>query len=384
MISLSTYLDFNASTPIDEDVLQVMIDTYKNCYGNADSRTHIYGNRAREEIEKSRTTIAKTLSVKNSEVFFTSGATESNNIALFGLIEYAKSIGKKHIVTSAIEHKSVLEPLNYLSENGFEISYVYPNHTGRVNPYDLYKFIRDDTFLVSIMHVNNETGIIQPVKEIGEYLEGKGIYFHVDAAQSFGKLIDELKEIKCDMLSISAHKMYGPQGIGALVIKRNKYKLPPIKPIMFGGGQEHGFRPGTLSTALIVGFGKACELAEKYQKRNSEYYLDIKNKLIKILDDSGVQYIVNGAQEYCVPNVINISFNGVNSEAAMLATNNFCCVSNGSACSSNNYGFSYVLDSMGLSKDIVSSALRISWGLNVNREVFSDFINMINTIKGLQ
>lgn len=381
---MATYLDFNASTPMDDKVLEIMIDTYKHHYGNADSRTHRFGENARKIVEDSRSIIANALSVNKNEVFFTSGATESNNIAILGLVEYANSIAKKHIISTTIEHKSVLEPLMVLRKNGFEITFIAPDESGRINPDDVIKEIRDDTLLVSVMHVNNETGIIQPVKEIGDFLKDKDILFHVDAAQSFGKIIDELKEINFDMLSICAHKMYGPQGIGALVLRRKKYQLPPIKPIMFGGGQEHGFSPGTLSTALIAGFGKACELAVQNKKENSDHYASSKTKILSILDESGVKYAVNGVQDYCISNTINISFEGVNSEAAMLATNQFCGVSNGSACSSNGYGSSYVLKSMGLPQSRISSAIRISWGTKSNDELFLNFSKMVNRIKELQ
>lgn len=244
------YLDYNASTPIDKRVIDVMVDVYRNSYGNADSRTHEYGENARKIVEDSRQLVANLLGVKKDEVFFTSGATESDNIAILGLREYAESQNKKHIITTSIEHKAVIEPTQVLSKNGFDVTYIKPDESGRVNADDVLNAVREDTLLVSVMHANNETGVIQPVTEIGEELSKKGVLFHIDAAQSFGKLVDELKNTKYDMLSASAHKMYGPQGIGTLVLRKKRYKLPPVKSIMFGGSQEHGLRPGNYSDSL--------------------------------------------------------------------------------------------------------------------------------------
>ncbi len=258
---MSIYLDYNATTPIDERVLDCMIDVYKNHVGNADSRTHSFGEDARSIVENARKNVAYLLGINSDEVFFTSGATESNNISLQGLREYAHETGKKHIISTAIEHKAVLETARYLSKQGFDVDFVSPGLSGRVNEDEIINKISDKTLIVSVMHVNNETGIIQPVKEIGEELQKRNIYFHVDATQSCGKLVDELKSLKYNMLSFSAHKLMGPQGVGVLVLRKNAYKLPPIKPIMFGGQQEHGIRPGTIPVALVAGCGEACKLA---------------------------------------------------------------------------------------------------------------------------
>lgn len=273
---MSVYLDYNASTPLDNRVLDVMSDVYQNKYGNADSRTHDYGDAARQIVENSRQSVANLLGVKKDEVFFTSGATESDNISILGLQNYADKIGKKHIVTTAIEHKAILEPLGVLEKNGYEISYIRPDKSGRINADELLSAVREDTLLVSVMHANNETGIIQPVDVIGEELSKTDTFFHIDAAQSCGKLVEELRSIKYNMLSASAHKMYGPQGIGTLVLKKKRYKLPPVTSIMYGGSQEHGIRPGTVPTALIAGFGKACEIAVNEYSDNLTQYKKIK------------------------------------------------------------------------------------------------------------
>ena len=217
---MGIYLDFNSSSPIDERVLTAMIDVYRNVAGNADSRTHNFGVSARQVVENARGEVASLLNVNKDEVFFTSGATESNNIVLQGLKEYSEKTGKKHIITTSIEHKAIIETCKAMEKLGFEVSYVNPKLDGRVAYEDVVSLVREDTLIVSIMHVNNETGIIQPVKEIGEFLADKEVYFHIDATQSFGKLVDELKQIKFDMLSMSAHKIGGPQGIGALILKK--------------------------------------------------------------------------------------------------------------------------------------------------------------------
>ena len=258
LIQMSTYLDYNASAPIDLRVLDCMVDVYKNSIGNADSRTHGFGEKARSVVEDARKQVATLLGTSSDEVFFTSGATESNNIAIRGLVDYGKKNGKMHIITTAIEHKAVLETVKHLSENGFEVEFIKPGINGRVNAPDVLDKVREDTLLVSVMHVNNETGIIQPVKEIGDALAQRNVLFHVDATQSCGKLVDEIRGIKYNMLSFSAHKLMGPQGIGVLVLKKNRYKLPPVKNIMYGGQQEHGIRPGTIPVTLMGRKKKSC------------------------------------------------------------------------------------------------------------------------------
>ena len=260
---MAVYLDYNATTPIDERVLEVMIDVYRNHYGNADSRTHNHGDQARMIVENARVQVALLLGVNSTEVFFTSGATESNNIAIQGLEAYACSSEKKHIITTSIEHKAVLETAKAMKERGFELDLINPDESGRINADELLAKVRNDTLLVSVQHVNNETGIIQPVKEIGNTLSEKGVLFHVDATQSCGKLVEEIRELKYDMLSFSAHKLEGPQGIGCLILRKKNYKIPPVKGIMYGGQQEHRIRPGTIPVALVAGCGKACEIAAK-------------------------------------------------------------------------------------------------------------------------
>ena len=381
---MSVYLDFNSSAPIDERVLEYMIGVYRNAYGNADSRTHEFGDSARRIVEDARGRVSSILGTGKDEVFFTSGATESNNIVLQGLKHYALESGKKHIITSAIEHKSVLETAKAMQLDGFEVDFVKPGLNGRVSTEEIIGLVRDDTLLVSIMHVNNETGVIQPVKEIGQYLTDLNTLFHIDATQSFGKLVDELREIKYDMLSMSAHKIGGPQGVGALVLRKKQYKLPPVKGIMFGGQQEHGIRPGTIPVSLVAGLGKACQIAEEEYHDNQEKCESIKCRILDILDGSGIDYEINGDQTCSVSGTLNVCFNGVSSEALMLASRQYCGVSNGSACNSSSYSPSFVLTAMGIPVEKIENSIRISWGASSDPDEVADaFENLVQVAKML-
>lgn len=382
---MSVYLDYNASAPIDLRVLDVMVDVYKNNIGNADSRTHNYGENARNIVENARKQVASLLAVSSDEVFFTSGATESNNIAIQGLREYAEKTNKKHIITTAIEHKAVLETVKYLSSEGFEVDIIAPDESGRVDANMILSKVKENTLLVSVMHVNNETGIIQPVKELGDELEKREVLFHIDATQSCGKLVDEIRGLKYNMLSFSAHKLMGPQGVGVLVLRKKLYRLPPVKAILFGGQQEHGIRPGTIPVALTAGCGKACEIAEYEYKKNNVYMHAIKEKVLAELDSSGVEYHINGNQEYCIGSTLNICIDGVSSEALMISTKQYCGLSNGSACTSKSYSPSYVLEAMGIPIEQIESSIRISWGPDaVIDEVDNNFRELLEIAKQIK
>lgn len=382
---MGIYLDNNSSSPIDERVLAVMVDVYSNSYGNADSRTHNHGEQARTIVENARKQVASLLGINSSEVFFTSGSTESNNIAIQGLEEYALKTNKKHIITSAIEHKSILETVNMMKKKGFEIDILKPDLSGRINAQEILDRVREDTLLVSIMHVNNETGIIQPVNELGVELEKRDVLFHIDATQSCGKLVDQIRNLKYNMLSFSAHKLKGPQGVGVLVLKKKRYKLPPVKNIMYGGQQEHGIRPGTIPVALVAGCGKACEIAENEYKKNSQICKSLKGILEELLNDSGIDYHYNGNQDYCIYSSANICFKGVMSEALMLSSKQYCSVSNGSACTSKSYSPSYVLKAMGIPVEDIENSIRISWESETNENEFRDNVSkMIEIAKNLK
>lgn len=382
---MSVYLDYNASAPIDIRVLDAMVNVYKNNYGNADSRTHDFGDQARKIVENARKQVASLLGVHSDEVFFTSGATESNNIAIQGLRKYAEKTGKKHIISTGIEHHSVLNTIHALSDEGYDVELINPDKSGRIDARQVLDKVREDTLLVSVMHVNNETGIIQPVNEIGDALTNKNVIFHVDATQSCGKLVEEVRSLKYDILACSAHKLMGPQGVGALVLRKKNYVLPPVSPLTYGGQQEKGIRPGTIPVALVAGFGKACELAAEEHTNNQIICKKIKNSILSNLDHSGVIYFINGDQQFCVDSAINICFKDVSSEALMMSTKQYCGISNGSACTSKDYSPSYVLRAMGLSDDEALSSVRLSWGNNTNLpDVIDGFGMLLATVKNFQ
>ena len=375
---MSVYLDYNASAPIDERVLNRMIEVYTNHFGNADSRTHSYGTDANKIVEESRRAIANILNIDSSDLFFTSGSTESNNMAIVGLLDYAIQSGRNHFITTAIEHKSVLESMHYLERHGCTVDYVAPDSSGRIKPEQIIDLISEKTVLVSLMHVNSETGIIQPIEEVGKELARRGVLFHVDATQSFGKMNDVLRNSQYDMLSITAHKIGGPQGVGAFVLRRGKnYKRPPVAPLMFGGQQERGYRPGTTPVALVAGFAYAAQLCDEEEQENYQRCVKIKQQFIDSI--ASLNYQINGAPQYCIPSTINISFPGVDAEGIFLAMKNEYAFSNGSACNSNSHLPSYVLAAMGIPEQQINESVRISW--NGNTQV--DFKELVNYIKSM-
>lgn len=376
---MGVYLDYNASAPIDSIVLDKMIDVYRNDIGNPDSRTHDFGDNARSVVEDARKQVADLLSIDSTEVYFTSGATESNNIAIQGLAEHSQATGKNHIITTSIEHKAVLETVKQMSQRGFEIDIVNPDSSGRVKAEDILNLVKTNTLLVSVMHVNNETGIIQPVDVIGDALQDKDVFFHIDATQSCGKLVEEIKHLKYNMLSFSAHKMGGPQGVGVLVLKRLKGKRLPVKAITYGGQQENGIRPGTVPVALVAGCGAACCLAAKNYREANKRAKEIKAMIMNELEKSGLDYQVIGDENYCIDSTLNVALKGIVSEALMLSTKMYCGVSNGSACTSKSYSPSYVLAAMGIPDETINCAIRISWGYR--SEIDKVRVNIQNMLK---
>ena len=381
---MSIYLDWNASAPIAPEVVETMMEVYQNQIGNADSRTHAYGEAVRAVVEHARKQVAALLGVTSAEVFFTSGATESSNIAIQGLAAYAEQSGKRHIITSAIEHKAVLETVKAMGRRGFDVDIVAPEPSGRVAKEKIMEKLRADTLLVSLMHVNNETGVIQPVEELGAELEKREILFHVDATQSCGKLVDELRRLKYRMLSFSAHKMRGPQGVGVLVLKKRDYKLPPVKAILYGGEQERGIRPGTIPAALAAGCGKACELATMRYKEDSRKLQQIKAMLLQMIDEAGLAYSINGDAEFSLPSTLNLSLHGISAEALMIAARGDCAISNGSACTSKSYAPSYVLAAMGVPEEQIESSIRLSWGAETDEALLkTEFAKLLTAAKAL-
>jgi cysteine desulfurase len=353
------YLDCNATTPIDPRVQGEVLKYMTEEFGNAGSRTHTYGQTAKERVNRARQEVADVVAARSEEVIFTSGATESNNLALLGLAAHGEKSGRRHIISTQIEHKAVLEPLQALAGRGFEVTLLPPTPGGWVEPQEVAQALRPDTLLVSVMGVNNETGAIQPIDEIAAELAEHKAYFHVDGAQAFGKLIAPLRNGRIDLISISGHKVYAPKGIGALVSRRRGYRRVPLQPLMYGGGQERGLRPGTLPVPLIAGLGMAAAVALEDNAKWRSYCSGFKAKLIAALEPLGIE--LNGDARRTVPHTVNLSLPGIDSEAAILALKDIVAVSNGSACTSQSYQPSHVLAAMRIPPDRVSGALRLSW-----------------------
>ncbi|HIF9109010.1 TPA: cysteine desulfurase DndA [Photobacterium damselae] len=374
---MSIYLDFNATTPVLREVADLVYKLMVEEFGNAGSRTHEYGVSAKKVVSLARGQVASMVDAEPNDVIFTSGATESNNIALLGLAAYGELEHRKHIITTKIEHKAVLEPVDHLEKQGFDVTYLEVNESGVIDPADLALALRENTLFVSIMHVNNETGSIQPIKEICDVLQHNKAYLHVDAAQSFGKLSDDLKNERIDLISASGHKLYAPKGIGALIMRKRGYIKPPLQPIIFGGGQEKGLRPGTLAVPLIAGFGLACEIAKSSAPKWRAHAQQLKDSLVIELDKIGSLY--NG--ENSSPFVLNFSVPGVNSESLMVALKGIAAVSNGSACTSSSYKSSHVLTAMGLEEERISGAVRLSWGAMTESLPVREILDRIEQVR---
>jgi len=354
------YFDFAATTPVDRRVAELMMRYLCDEVGNPGSRTHTYGVNARMAVEQARTHVATLVSATDDEVIFTSGATEANNISILGLAAYGERTGQRHIVTTAVEHKAVLEPVQHLAEAGFDVTILPVGQGGIVDPEQLRAALRTDTLLVSVMHVNNETGVLQPLTELGEAMSDHPAFLHVDGAQGFGKELELLRNHRIDLISISGHKIYGPQGTGALITrKRNGTDRPPLQSLVFGGGQERGIRPGTVSVPLTVALGEATRLAGQENATRTSTANTISEALITFIEAAGGA--VNGDRSHAIPQIVNASFRGLDSEAFIVATKAHIAISNGAACSSHSYERSHVLEAMGLDPWRVSGAVRFSF-----------------------
>ncbi len=376
------YLDYMSTTPMDKRVVNEVVKymDVDGCFGNPSSSTHRFGIQASAAVEKARKNVAKLINAEPFEVFFTSGATESDNLAIRGAALFHQRRGK-HLITSEIEHKAVLDVFRQLEREGFEVTYLKPDENGLVSASSLSEAIRDDTILVSLMYVNNEIGTIQDVEGYAAITSASGVLLHVDASQAAGKLPIDLKKIPIDLLSLTAHKIYGPKGVGALYIKQ-KPKVR-IQPVIFGGGQEQGVRPGTLPTHQIVGFGEACKLALNEMGEEQDRLVKLRNKLwLQLKNIEGIR--LNGDLENRIGNNLNVCFEGLNGESLIFALKDIA-VSSGSACTSSTVEPSYVLRAMGVPDLLADTAIRISIGRFTTEEEVDYCAQYIqNTVKWLQ
>jgi cysteine desulfurase len=354
------YLDYAATCPVDPRVLEAMLPYFSDRYGNAASRTHVFGWQAEEAVEAARREIATSLNADPKEITFTSGATESNNLAIKGVIEYLVETGKKHIITAVTEHKAVLDTCKHLERHGCEVTYLAVAVDGRVTPEQVAAAIRPDTAIASLMLANNETGVVNPVTEIGAVCRAAGVLFHTDAVQAFGKIPVDVEAMNIDLASLSAHKLYGPKGVGALYIRRRKPRVR-IAPQIHGGGHERGTRSGTLNVPGIVGFGYAAKLAREELVSESARILGLREHLRRRLVTEIPHAIVNGSLEHRLPGTLNISFAYVEGESLLMGLKDIA-VSSGSACTSASLEPSYVLRAMGLDDEMAHSSLRITIG----------------------
>jgi cysteine desulfurase len=356
-VKLPIYLDYSATTPVDPRVAQKMIPYLTEFFGNPASRSHAFGWKAEEAVEEARGHVAALIGADPKEIVWTSGATEGNNLAIKGAAQFYKTKGK-HLVTQKTEHKATLDTMRELERQGFECTYLEVEENGLV---DLNKFeaaLRPDTLLASIMMVNNEIGVIQPVAEIGEICRARGIILHCDAVQAAGKLPIDLSTLKVDLLTITAHKMYGPKGIGALYVRRKPRVR--IEPQIHGGGHERGFRSGTLATHQIVGFGEAARIARLEMAADNERIRALRDRLLQGLS-SMEEVVVNGDLERRIPGNLNVSFNYVEGESLLMAIKDIA-VSSGSACTSASLEPSYVLRALGRSDELAHSSIRFTLG----------------------
>lgn len=358
------YMDHNATTPLDSEVFDAMKPYFMEHFGNASSSTHIFGKIARDAVEEARSRVAKLINAREVDIIFTSGATESDNMAIKG-VAWARKEAGNHIITTPIEHKAVIESCRWLEKQGFEVTYLPVDKYALVDPGDVKKAIKDSTILVSVMYANSEVGTIEPIKEIGEITSEKGITFHCDAVQAFGKVPLDVDELKVDLLAMSAHKMYGPKGVGALYT-RKRVKLAPF---MSGGGQEKRRRSGTLNVPGIVGFGKASEIALSTMDQESKRLTKLRERLLNGITKRIEHVHLNGHPEKRIPNNLNISFDYVEGEGLIMALKNVA-VSSGSACTSDTLEPSYVLKAMGISDVTAHSSIRFGLGKsNTEKEV---------------
>lgn len=352
------YLDYQSTTPCDPRVVEVMLPYFSEKFGNPHSRNHSFGWEAEEAVEKSRAQIAALINADPKEIIFTSGATESNNLALRGIAGFYGH-KKNHIITSVIEHKCILDTCRYLQQQGFEVTYLPVSEKGLVNPQDVRNAIKDTTCMVSIMAVSNEIGVIQPIAEIGAICRESGTFFHTDAAQAVGKMPVDVKAMQIDLMSISAHKIYGPKGVGALYVSRKPRVR--LSAMITGGGQERGMRSGTLAPMLCVGFGAACALSQEIMPQETQRLKALTQRFYDGVTSQLEEVYLNGDAEKRIPGNLNLSFAYVEGEGLMMAMKDLC-VSSGSACTSASLEPSYVLRAIGVGEDLAHTSIRFGLG----------------------
>jgi cysteine desulfurase len=378
-MKLPIYFDYSATTPVDKRVAEKMMQflTTDGCYGNPASRSHKFGWQAEEAVDIARNHIADLINADPREIVFTSGATESDNLAIKGAAHFYSKKGK-HIITCKTEHKAVLDTCRELERQGYEVTYLDPEDNGLIDLKKLEAAMRDDTVVVSIMHVNNEIGVIQDIAEIGEMCRARKIAFHVDAAQSVGKIHIDMQALKVDLLSISAHKMYGPKGIGALYVRRKPRMR--LEAQMHGGGHERGMRSGTLATHQIVGMGEACRIAKEELDQDLAHVTKMRDRMWAGIKDME-QVFVNGDFDKRYPGNLNVSFNFVEGESLIMSLKDLA-VSSGSACTSASLEPSYVLRALGLNDEMAHSSIRFSFGRFTTEEEIDYAIEIIKKAIG--
>ncbi|HLD99907.1 MAG TPA: IscS subfamily cysteine desulfurase [Bdellovibrionota bacterium] len=381
-MKLPIYLDYHSTTPVDPEVLRTMVPYFTEIFGNAASRNHEYGWTAEAAVEKAREQVARLIGASAKEIVFTSGATESDNLALLGAAEMYAEKGN-HIITTPIEHKAILDTCAYLEKKGLSVTYLPVDSTGRVSPEAVRNAITPKTILVSVMAANNEVGTINPIAEIGKVCKEKGVLFHSDAVQAIGKVPVDVESMGIDLLSVSAHKMYGPKGVGALYVRRKNPRVR-LSPVIHGGGHERGMRSGTLNVPGIVGFGKAAEIAGREMEREGVRLKALRDRLWDGIREALDEVYANGHPTERLPGNLNVSFAYVEGESLMLGMKELS-VSSGSACTSASLEPSYVLRKMGVGDDLAHTSIRFGLGRFTTEEEIDYAIGkVISTVKKLR
>jgi cysteine desulfurase len=364
-VKLPIYMDNHATTPLDPRVLQTMLPYFTDKFGNAASRNHSFGWAGEEAVENARQQVASLINATPKEIIFTSGATESDNLMIKGVAEMYREKGN-HIITQAIEHKAVLDTCKNLEKHGFEVTYLPVQKDGRVDPEDVRKAIKPTTILICIMYANNEIGVINPIAEIGKIAKERGIIFAVDGVQAVGKVPVDVQKDNIDLLAISAHKLYGPKGVGALYVRRRNPRVQ-LSAIIDGGGHERGMRSGTLNVPGIAGLGKACELCQQEMATESVRLAGLRDRLRAGLEAKLDEVFINGSMEHRLPNNLNMSFAYVEGESLLMGINDVA-VSSGSACTSATLEPSYVLKALGVGEDLAHTSIRFGLGRFTTQE----------------